>query len=355
MAYGTRPTIRSSLLGRKLKRAREAAGFTSASDVAAKLGRAASTVYRNESGHTPPRGNALRGYIKLYEPDFTARRQEFIRQKVARFDGGLGGLDEQHASDDQRTAIQTVRQTIEEQAAAQADEWVRQQKEEWEREVARWKLLSVESSEGSAWAESGKIVGPSHQDFAEAEAMADDIRTWSAQVVPGLLQTTEYSQCAIKPAAEVDPNYPLSDALRHREQRKGLLARPRRPRIHAVMDEGALRRIVGGPRVMENQLVHLVNLALTDEVRIQVLPFEVGAHNGMGGSFDLFSFGSDMMAFREGHGDGTFIDDPAQIELYQVRFRLLQDRAWSPEKTLGYLHDALANGVSARTVEEEAP
>lgn len=344
MAYNTRPTIRSRLLGTKLRRARKLRGL-SVEEVAARAKKAASSVYRNESGHTPPKGKALSAYVTLYQPDFAKERADWIAGEVARFDESLARVDQAQASPEDREAIQRVRDTVAAQAEAQVDAWIATRREEWAKEVSRWQLLSKESGKRGPWAESGRTVGPSYQDFAEAEAMAEQIYTWSAQAIPGLLQTKTYSEGVIRPAAEAYPvgAYPVDHLLTLREQRKGLLTRRQLPEIHAVVDEAALMRLVGGPDVMQEQFRHLLMLVETKGLHLQVLPFAAGGHTGLSGAFDLFGFGPDTMVFREGHGDGTFIDDDEQVHLYQARYQLLQDQAWSSEETLGYLQDVLTS------------
>ncbi len=55
--------------------------------------------------------------------------------------------------------------------------------------------------------------------------------------------------------------------------------------LRAIINEGALRRQVGGPAVMRSQISRIAEMAKLPNVTVQVLPFSAGAHSGMRGPF----------------------------------------------------------------------
>lgn len=57
-----------------------------------------------------------------------------------------------------------------------------------------------------------------------------------------------------------------------------------------VLDEAAIRRVVGGPEVMREQLLRLTEDTDKRNVILQVLPFGAGAHPAMVGSFVVLDF-----------------------------------------------------------------
>jgi hypothetical protein len=75
--------------------------------------------------------------------------------------------------------------------------------------------------------------------------------------------------------------------------RQALLTRPGPPRLWAVVDESALRRPVGGTRVMRAQLERLIEASRLPSVVLQILPFGAGAHPGMVGAFSILRFAED--------------------------------------------------------------
>jgi hypothetical protein len=71
--------------------------------------------------------------------------------------------------------------------------------------------------------------------------------------------------------------------------RQQVLATLSSPRLWAVIDEAVLRRPLGGPEVMREQLRHLAEAAAEPNITIQVLPFPGSAH-AVTGPFSLLRF-----------------------------------------------------------------
>ncbi|MFG1882306.1 DUF5753 domain-containing protein [Micromonospora sp. NPDC049102] len=95
-----------------------------------------------------------------------------------------------------------------------------------------------------------------------------------------------------------------------RLDRQGLLTRDRPPLITSLIDEHVLRRDVGGPAVMREQIQHLVKLGSAfPRVRIQVVPTNAGAYAGLGGPFVIASSpeGEDLV-YLAGQRHGQVID-----------------------------------------------
>ncbi|MCX4799646.1 helix-turn-helix domain-containing protein [Streptomyces sp. NBC_01242] len=287
MAYNGRPTIRRKILGRRLATAREAAGLT-IEQVAAETSVSAATIYRQESGHVAVKPTMVPFFVKLYG----------IQDKAVE---------------------------------AQWDAWAR---------IAKTK---------GPWAASGNIVGPSYRDYAEAEDMARELRTWQLGVIPGLLQTRNYSEEVIRAAATVRPGQlpsedeEISALVKLRETRKAILERDDVPRIWAVIGEAA---ILTPPSVTDKdshkeQVQHLLNLGDT-KATIQVLPMDSGVHGCLSGSFSIITFDDLDLVFREGYGDGSFVDDEERVRSYQARFERLVMQALSHMDTRRYLHEVFS-------------
>lgn len=343
MAYNGVPTVRSWLLGTKLKRARIARGH-SVEDVAKLMGKNASTVYRNESGHTLVKGDVLEFYIEAYRPNVDAQIAAWVESEVDKVRKALSHVDPDQMTEGELAAVDTVVATVRAQSLTEATTRTARLVEEWQKETQRWRELAKLSRARGPWGASGHIVGPSYRDFADAESMSDTIRTWAPQAIPGLLQTPRYSADVISSAAEAyrEGEYSVEDHRVLREQRKALLARPPTevPQVFALVDEGAIRRMVGGPDGMRGQVEHLLALSATKAVRIQVLPFSAGSHAGLSGAFDLFYFGEDRIGFREGHGDGTFVD-AEHVIVYERRWEAMQKCSLSVEETTAMMTEIL--------------
>jgi hypothetical protein len=70
-----------------------------------------------------------------------------------------------------------------------------------------------------------------------------------------------------------------------------------------VIDEAVLRRPVGGPAVMRQQVDHLITMSRSDTVHLGVIPLSRGPHPGLGGSFEVHETPRGGAVFLEGPDD----------------------------------------------------
>jgi transcriptional regulator with XRE-family HTH domain len=159
--------------------------------------------------------------------------------------------------------------------------------------------------------------------------------------VPGILQTEDYALAVLQ--ASYGPESLAARLVSLRTKRRDLLASDGAPVFSFVLDESVIRRPVGGPAAMRDQLMHLVSLADRPNVTIQVIPFAVGAHPGMRGPFKVIEFGDEPdenVAFLEGpHGD-IISDDPEETGRHLETFRRLAQLALRPSESVGFLAGA---------------
>src|SRR5579862_9351173 len=137
--------------------------------------------------------------------------------------------------------------------------------------------------DGGWWQGYRDVLSDAGQDLAIMEAAATEILAFASQCVPDLLQTEDYA----KAMADADPSH-STDELRGRAVQSTLIRQAvvlgdRRAHLEAVVTEGALRQMVGGPDVMRRQLKRLANLGddtgtAVGDVTVRVLPFDAGAH-----------------------------------------------------------------------------
>src|SRR5207248_790644 len=103
-------------------------------------------------------------------------------------------------------------------------------------------------------------------------------------LVPGLLQTAEYARAVLSTRIGATEDE-VDQLLASRLERQAILDRDDPPLLWVVIDEGVLRRPVGGADVMGAQVEYLTEMASRPSVVIQVIPCAVGAHEGLTGSF----------------------------------------------------------------------
>jgi transcriptional regulator with XRE-family HTH domain len=161
---------------------------------------------------------------------------------------------------------------------------------------------------------------------------ASIVRQFEPLLIPGLLQTEEYARAWLG-SQDVDPKR-IDRIWEAREERQDLLDRPDSPELFFIVDEAAVRRPMGGESVMKRQLERLVERNSQPRVTVQVIPFEVGAHNGLRGPFVHLEFPGiddpDVLYLESTLGDTIFRDDPEITGEYLADFLGLETRAAQP-------------------------
>jgi len=177
--------------------------------------------------------------------------------------------------------------------------------------------------------------------YVGLEAEARRVRTYEQLVVPGLLQTEAYARAMMLTLPE-RPAEEVSDRIRVRMQRQSLLDREDDFDLWVVLDEAALSRPVGGDEVMCEQLRRLMQAAERPNVTIQLLPFEIGAHAGMDGTFAVLDFDQSWdrsIVFAENATGGLFIDKPDEVQRYFRLFDIVHTAALGPEQTVARIKE----------------
>ncbi|TBL36297.1 XRE family transcriptional regulator [Verrucosispora sp. SN26_14.1] len=152
------------------------------------------------------------------------------------------------------------------------------------------------------------------QEWEANERQATVLRSFQNTVVPGLLQTSAYARALFRSVGLYDEEE-VEQRASARLERQAVLTRERPPQLVAVLDEHVLRRPVGGPLVMREQLRRLVKLATEQpRVRLHVVPASVGAYPGVAGAFVLATLpGGKYVAYLDDQLKGQVIDDAEDV------------------------------------------
>lgn len=123
--------------------------------------------------------------------------------------------------------------------------------------------------------------------WVPTEREATTLRSWEPMIVHGLLQTSDYAMELFKAWNPGSSAEELDILLKGRLERQAILDRESPPYLRALLDEMVLHRLIGSPKIMHEQLVHLADMSLRPNVAVQVIPGELGAHGGLLGAFTL--------------------------------------------------------------------
>jgi transcriptional regulator with XRE-family HTH domain len=149
--------------------------------------------------------------------------------------------------------------------------------------------LAEQANEPGWWHRYNDTVPGWFSTFVGLEQAAAIIRCYEAQYVPGLLQTEAYANAVIDLGRLVRVDQ-VSQRVELRMHRKELLSVPNPPDFWAVIDEAALRRIMGSREIMRDQLDHMVEASKRPNITVQVVPFDRSDAAVLGGSFTLLRF-----------------------------------------------------------------
>ncbi len=234
MATKRGPTLRSQWLGQQLRELREEVGLT-LKDVASYVQRDPSSISRMESGVHPARVPEVLAYVDLCRVSDPDRRAALL--KLAK------------------------------------DAW---QTGWWD----RYREGELESLMNLVW----------------LEERAAEIRSFQALVIPGLLQTAPYAEAVMQASDHGRPKGDIDRWLGVRLARQRILERATPPRLHVVLDESVLHRLVGDHKIMFDQLLHLADVADRNDITVVVLPWAAGAHASPEGCFDVLVMGEPYSA-----------------------------------------------------------
>ncbi|MES9587966.1 MULTISPECIES: Scr1 family TA system antitoxin-like transcriptional regulator [unclassified Streptomyces] len=173
-------------------------------------------------------------------------------------------------------------------------------------------------------------------------------RQWQVALIPGLFQTAEYTRAmgvADMPWEDVDQ---IEAVVAVRARRRQRLYGDAPLQMHAVIWEAALRQLIGGQAIMRRQLEHLRELADLSNVHIQVLPFWAGGHTGIGGPFNILSFGEDEavdVVHMDAPRSEIWVEDAERSAVFVEMFNGLSRKSLSPYDSM-QLIESIAKGMS---------
>jgi transcriptional regulator with XRE-family HTH domain len=270
------PTVRRQELGRELRTLRKAAGFT-LEDAGQVINCSASKVSRIETGHRAVTPVEVSALVAVYSADVATRD--------------------------------------------------------------RLLALAEEASEVGWWQSRWMDVASSDQTLIALESKAEMIVHFDVTLVPGILQTSEYTRAIMSQTGMV-PKEEIEDRMLARLRRNSVLLRPDPPELVAIIDELALRRLIGGRDVVRRQLECLVKESQRPNVTLRVVPNDGPVHSGVDGSFVVVRrSGLSPVIVVESLTSSLFLEDQRDVDAYELALRNLLARALGAEQSVAMVAD----------------
>ncbi|MFD9430662.1 helix-turn-helix domain-containing protein [Streptomyces sp. NPDC060002] len=208
--------------------------------------------------------------------------------------------------------------------------------------------MARESGQRGWWHPYGDL---SDSVYIGLETEAASLHTHAPMMVPDLLQTPAYAQAVI---GETIPRLTAEQAATHlkvRLRRQHRIYDPACPlRLWVILDESALRRVVGSLDIMREQLEHLKALSAEPHITVQVLPYTAGAHPGLSGQFSILWFADSPEAgvvYLERFTSGLYLEKPSDVRHYGVMHDHLQAQALTPDDSRDFITHTARTYVDA--------
>ncbi|EDY42764.1 helix-turn-helix domain-containing protein [Streptomyces sp. SPB074] len=190
--------------------------------------------------------------------------------------------------------------------------------------------LAKETKARGWWQAYGDVVPEGFDIFVGLEEAAESLCGYENDLVPGLLQTEAYAREIFRTHVHGIEEAELERRVRLRAQRQELLTRAfDPPQLSVVVNEGVLRRPVGGPKAMAHELAHLVFASQTPNVSLRVLPFSAGMNVGVvTGPFNILRFPANGQGaatepptvYVDGYTGGLYLDKEKEVQRYDRAF-----------------------------------
>lgn len=168
----------------------------------------------------------------------------------------------------------------------------------------------------------------------ETDAVA--IRTFDVIALHGLLQTADYARAVVAALLPHHSAEEITQLVDLRLKRQEAIVRRRPPlEYSAVVDESVLRRVVGGPEIMADQLRAIQRAAQLPNVTVHILPFSAGMHRAHVGRFAILEFEVESdVVYVEGPAGDSYLDVESDVAIYQDVLADVTERSLSPAASL---------------------
>ncbi|WP_030894594.1 helix-turn-helix domain-containing protein [Streptomyces sp. NRRL S-474] len=180
------------------------------------------------------------------------------------------------------------------------------------------------------------------RDLAALEARAVEIGVYECCNIAGLLQTPEHARALLE---SWQPAYSPEDLERRvaaRVARQVVYERSPAPALSFVLEEGTLRRSVGGTMVRRQQFERLLEVGRLNNVTLQVMPMNSAPHPGMSGRIEVLKFEDGTAVGRsDGAFNGRPTPDPKQLRILELRYGTIRALALPPGESLALIEQLL--------------
>jgi len=202
-------------------------------------------------------------------------------------------------------------------------------------ERERMMTLAREGKQQGWW----QSFGLDYANYVGLEQEATSITIFQSAVVPGLLQTADYTRAIHAIGVPQLPDPAIEERIEERLTRQQLLSRENPPNVEVILDEAVLHRPIGGPAVMREQLGYIIIAASRPHIGVRVVPYAAGAHPALESNFILLEFDGQAptIIYVEGLVGQIYMESQKDVDRYQRALDLLRGQALSPQDSAAFM------------------
>ncbi|MEV7995234.1 helix-turn-helix transcriptional regulator [Streptomyces sp. NPDC086077] len=204
------------------------------------------------------------------------------------------------------------------------------------------KSLARQAKTRGWWQVHGAGVPEWFNIYIGLEQDASTIRQYQCEVVPGLMQVGPYARELHTTGAHMS-SQDIDRAVRVRLERQVMLTRPDAPEAWFIVNEAAVRNVIGDRSLMRDQLERVLDAAELPKVTLQVLPFDSGTYPATG-SFTMLGFPAQEdldLVYRDGITDAVYLEGEHHVREYARAFDGLRAAALSPQRSAQLIKSVL--------------
>lgn len=209
--------------------------------------------------------------------------------------------------------------------------------------------LIAETKKPGWWHSFADAVPADTDMFIGLEEAASRLTTFQLALIPGLLQTPDYRRAVhwiefpSRPTTEIEPLIEL-----HSRRVASLTDVRRSVQLEALVCESALRNQIGGPGVMEEQLLHLADVVAAQNISIRIVPQQATGNLGLiTGSFVLMEFPAHSnsrlseppVVYVQGYTGALYLDQESEIKQYRQAIGQIKRVALDEKRSRSLLLD----------------
>lgn len=166
------------------------------------------------------------------------------------------------------------------------------------------------------------------------------LNSFEPVIVPGLLQTPDYARSIFENSGQ-PTSVDVDAQVGARLERQKILTSDKPPMYVAVIDEAVLHRSIGGPAVMKQQLMHLVELSRArSDIVVQVIPKGAGAHAGVAGPFVIATMNGDEVVYLDTALYGQVAENAEDVAAVKRMWEKLRAEALPRPSSLRLIEEA---------------